>query len=1182
MPKFYLFCVTLLFSFLTLKAQVNVIATAGTTSGSYVNLKAAFDAINDGDHRGDITILISASVTETLTARLDSGVANVLADYTSIHIMPTAACTISGNINGPLIDLNGADKVTIDGRINGAGTMRSLTLKNTYSAVSSDISTIRMSNGASFDTIQYVNVQGSAQGYETAIICIADSYRNAVDNNDIGPAGTNRAGTGICATNHLITFSNTSNVISHNLIHDFYSTNAVSAGVTVSQSDNYTITGNSIYQTLPVTGDMPYFQTFIAVNYGKEHVISNNFIGGSAPLAEGAPADYHINSGVRGITVYATDYTTITKLDGNVIRNFSFSFLSSTKIISGFTGMSVSSGSFEVGLIEGNTVGSLTKNGDITLSYAGDFVSSGITAIACSGSVLNNTVNLQNNKVGSVTVNATQGGPVAITGIACNDFTTARIQNNIVGGPLAASIQNNAVSGSITGISISQQINTSQGICTQNTIQHLFNNCSGSSTAITSGIISLLGQQSGSIVKSFITDNQIRDLHSADKSAGDGSVRGVHLKSYSGTTTSFMNSTISRNQISNLLSESIGSSTVVEGVNNESPFNLFLNIDSNHIHHLSNAAANINTFSQAAVQGIKSFTSANAPVSITANKIYELSGTSSAATWVTGISCLYGSNSNVLTLSKNHIYRLTNDSSPEGVVSGIHVKGANTSGIFTIKNNMISLMPDQVKVYGIYSSAKAASLNLYYNSVEIGGVATGSNRSGSFYRSSTDNSSPVIAKNNIFYNIRHGGTGNHYALMNDNITPDNGWDSLNFNNHYSDNAATVALWGNSPLSFSNYVISSQQDTNSQSIAVDFADPANGDLHLLNTNNNQTLAGIAVAGINDDIDGDARHPNPAIGADEIAISFPLPVLTASGPLSFCSGDHVILSSSVSKGNQWYKDGIIIPGATAQSYQVDQTGVYNVSYMYGFIQLASDTVNVKAGTGTISDTTVSDVLCAGTATGAIRVTISDDAALTYTWSNGSHTKDLTDAVAGTYRLVISNNAGCKDSLNFAITQPDTLKISETHVGINCINHNAGSIDLTVSGGTPPYSYRWSTGDITEDLTRISGGNLFTATITDANKCTKQIIIPVITCGLPKTTIAFPNPVTDVLHVKITGYNEPNSMLAIYDRSGNKVIEKKVAIVESEIFTIDLQRLPPGLYGLKIITPAGEINKWFMKVE
>ena len=54
----------------------------------------------------------------------------------------------------------------------------------------------------------------------------------------------------------------------------------------------------------------------------------------------------------------------------------------------------------------------------------------------------------------------------------------------------------------------------------------------------------------------------------------------------------------------------------------------------------------------------------------------------------------------------------------------------------------------------------------------------------------------------------------------------------------------------------------------------------------------------------------------------------PTITANGPVQICSGNSVTLTSSANNGNQWYKDGSSISGATSQNYTVTQAGSYTV--------------------------------------------------------------------------------------------------------------------------------------------------------------------------------------------------------------------------------------------------------------
>ncbi|HEX3166824.1 MAG TPA: FG-GAP-like repeat-containing protein, partial [Chitinophagaceae bacterium] len=77
---------------------------------------------------------------------------------------------------------------------------------------------------------------------------------------------------------------------------------------------------------------------------------------------------------------------------------------------------------------------------------------------------------------------------------------------------------------------------------------------------------------------------------------------------------------------------------------------------------------------------------------------------------------------------------------------------------------------------------------------------------------------------------------------------------------------------------------------------------------------------------------------------------MPVVSASGPLTFCSGGSVTLTSSVSPNYQWYKNGVQISGATNQMLVVTESGDYKVSTVIGFCPASSllTTVTVNSST------------------------------------------------------------------------------------------------------------------------------------------------------------------------------------------------------------------------------------------
>ncbi|MEZ4893193.1 MAG: SprB repeat-containing protein [Saprospiraceae bacterium] len=93
-----------------------------------------------------------------------------------------------------------------------------------------------------------------------------------------------------------------------------------------------------------------------------------------------------------------------------------------------------------------------------------------------------------------------------------------------------------------------------------------------------------------------------------------------------------------------------------------------------------------------------------------------------------------------------------------------------------------------------------------------------------------------------------------------------------------------------------------------------------------------------------------------------------------------------------------------------------------------------------------------------------------------SNGATTQDISNLSAGTYTVTVTDANGCTKSKTTSIAEPPVLSLSKTKVNVSCYGGSDGSIDLSVSGGTSPYSYNWSNGATTQDIGNLSAGNLY----------------------------------------------------------------------------------------------------------
>jgi gliding motility-associated-like protein len=109
---------------------------------------------------------------------------------------------------------------------------------------------------------------------------------------------------------------------------------------------------------------------------------------------------------------------------------------------------------------------------------------------------------------------------------------------------------------------------------------------------------------------------------------------------------------------------------------------------------------------------------------------------------------------------------------------------------------------------------------------------------------------------------------------------------------------------------------------------------------------------------------------------------------------------------------------------------------------------------------------------------------------TWSNGL--KDVWEAdnlAPGTYTVIVADKYNCDVSLSFDIkAAAEGINVSASSQDPNCQTPNSGKILLTVTGGQPPYTYTWSNGANSKDLSNIAAGT-YQVTVKDNKGCSFQ---------------------------------------------------------------------------------------------
>lgn len=165
------------------------------------------------------------------------------------------------------------------------------------------------------------------------------------------------------------------------------------------------------------------------------------------------------------------------------------------------------------------------------------------------------------------------------------------------------------------------------------------------------------------------------------------------------------------------------------------------------------------------------------------------------------------------------------------------------------------------------------------------------------------------------------------------------------------------------------------------------------------------------------------------------------------------------------------------------------------------------------------------CAGDNKGKIEITVSGGAGgLQVEWAdNGSNALIRDNLPAGDYTVTLSDVIGCQVTKTFTITEPIPIIVVAGITPESCTG-NDGAIDISVAGGTPPYTYNWllplSTN--TEDVSGLSAGN-YTVRIEDANNC-KVTETFTVEDDCQVNNVCDAQVIVESNGIRITGLNDP----------------------------------------------------------
>ncbi|WP_165585856.1 MBG domain-containing protein, partial [Pedobacter nototheniae] len=175
-----------------------------------------------------------------------------------------------------------------------------------------------------------------------------------------------------------------------------------------------------------------------------------------------------------------------------------------------------------------------------------------------------------------------------------------------------------------------------------------------------------------------------------------------------------------------------------------------------------------------------------------------------------------------------------------------------------------------------------------------------------------------------------------------------------------------------------------------------------------------------------------------------------------------------------------------GATASGLTA---GTYTVTIKDANLCQTTQSFTITQPTAITTSAAQTNVACNGGSTGSASVTVSGGTGpYTYSWApSGGTAATASGLAAGAYTVTITDANGCTATRNFNITQPTAIAATTAQTNVSCNGGSNGSASVTVSGGTPSYTYLWSpSGGTASAATGLTAGT-YSVLITDANGCT-----------------------------------------------------------------------------------------------
>jgi endonuclease I/uncharacterized protein YdeI (BOF family) len=392
--------------------------------------------------------------------------------------------------------------------------------------------------------------------------------------------------------------------------------------------------------------------------------------------------------------------------------------------------------------------------------------------------------------------------------------------------------------------------------------------------------------------------------------------------------------------------------------------------------------------------------------------------------------------------------------------------------------------------------------------------------------------------------------------------------------------------------------------------------------------------VLLGDYNDDVDETVANISTTVSSYEAYVNdaanytIPTATLSANGFRSYVFSenmiDHVMVTNELNSN--------VIAGSARVHYEY-----YDSDYAYTTSDHLPVSTRLMLETLEVVSTNKTDISCNGNADGSATVNVLGGfEPYTYEWSDGQTTQTAINLVAGTYDVYVTDALGTTVSAQVIVGESAPMVLTMVESPTVYLGYpDAATAELSateITGGTPDYSYEWSTGATSESIVvEPFETTAYTLTVTDANNCSvsSDVVVNVedITCGrrgitrviicyknrsfcLPVhvaemfveygatlgacnyrttksgmvqnadnaadveeafviDTKAYPNPFVDEIKLTVTSAISTDIELLIYSAAGELVHSESRSVIEGKSqLDIELSDLKPGTYILKTI--------------